>query len=95
MPNEDLNVIMNDFYPTGNPAEHLSVTDAHRLAVLFMIFQLGTIMDLEKDSVTAASDSELFHLLARAALVADPLTEHTTVSGIQAFVRMWSRILRP
>ncbi|KIJ50945.1 hypothetical protein M422DRAFT_27068 [Sphaerobolus stellatus SS14] len=88
IPSDDLQDIFYHFYPGHTPTNVLSLMDAHRLGALFMVFEIGRLMDLSRDSAAIASDAELFHLLARAALASDPITEHTTVTGIQAMMLM-------
>ena len=61
-------------------------SDAHKLAALFMVFLFGTLYDLEMDCRSSSSGAEDYHLLARAALASDPITENTTFHGVQAFV---------
>lgn len=87
LPIDDLDEILQEIYPRQRLCNSLTVKQAHRLGVLCMVFLLGTFMDIKKDSAAAAaSDAEIFHQLARAALTIDPLTEHLTISGVQALV---------
>jgi len=97
LPIDDLNEILQEIYPRQRLCNSLTVEQAHRLGVLCMIFLLGTFMDVKKDSAAAAaSDAEVFHQLARAALTIDPLTEHLTIPGVQALVLMiWYLRLYP
>ena len=95
IPNKDLEEIFHRFYPRNSPTSSISFADIHRLAALFMVFEIGRLMDLSKDSDAIASDPELFHLLARAALAADSITEHPTVAGIQAMVSIRLRFTSP
>lgn len=74
------------FYPNGVAVDSLRPSDAHRLALLFMIFLLGTLYDLELDIECVSQDAELFHNLARAAMASYPVVDFPTVEGIQAIV---------
>lgn len=86
VPNADLERIFATFYPHCTKTDTLILSDAHKLAVLFMVFLFGTLYDLGMDCISSSSGAEGYHLLARAALASDPITEHTTVHGVQAFV---------
>jgi hypothetical protein len=86
IPNDDLEGIFQTFYPHCARTNILRPADAHKLAVLFMVFLLGALYDLEKDCKSSSIEAEDYHLLARAALASDPVTENTTVHAVQAFV---------
>ena len=74
------------FYPNCVKVDSLQSSDAHRLALLFMIFLLGTIYDLELNIEGVSADAELFHNLARAAMASYPVVDYPTVEGVQAIV---------
>jgi hypothetical protein len=74
------------FYPNGVVVDSLEPADAHRLAVLFMIFLLGTLYDLDLDIERVSADAEMFHTLARAAMASYAVVDFPTVQGIQAIV---------
>ncbi|KAI0343138.1 hypothetical protein BDW22DRAFT_1329008 [Trametopsis cervina] len=61
-------------------------THSHRLAVLYMVFALGTLMDLEQPYLSIASTQ--YYQLARAALSLDSILEHQSIPAIQALVLM-------
>jgi len=94
VPNDDLEHIFITFYPHCTKIGSLVPYDAHRLALLFMVFLLGTLYDLEMDCMNSSSGAEDYHMLARAALASDPITENTTVHGVQAFVSPVLDLLR-
>lgn len=74
------------FYPDGEKVDSLQLVDAHRLAVLFMIFVLGTLYDLSLDIERMSADAEVFHILARAAVASHDIADHPSVHGVQAVV---------
>ncbi|KIP05474.1 hypothetical protein PHLGIDRAFT_108161 [Phlebiopsis gigantea 11061_1 CR5-6] len=83
----------NEFYSTvfariydQNIALDQDPIDSHRLAVLYMVFALGTLFDLEKQSLSL--EATQYYQLARAALSMDPVLEHQTIPAIQALVLM-------
>lgn len=93
IPKDDLELLFLTFYPHRRKMINtLKPSDAHRLAILFMVFLFGTLYDLDMDYQSSSSGAEDYLLLARAALASDPMTEHTTVHGVQAFVSppLWS-----
>ena len=59
-------------------------TDSHRLAVLYMVFALGTLMDLEKPYLSV--EATQYYQLARASLALDSILEHQSIPAIQALV---------
>ncbi|KAI0091797.1 hypothetical protein BDY19DRAFT_885596 [Irpex rosettiformis] len=61
-------------------------TDSHRLAVLYMVFALGTLMDLEQPYLSIASTQ--YYQLARAALSLDSILESQSIPAIQALLLM-------
>lgn len=81
-----LDEVFYPFYPDGQKVNSLKPSDAHRLAVLFMIFLLGTLYDLCLDIQRVSEDVELLHTLARAAMASYSLVDHPTVYGVQAIV---------
>jgi hypothetical protein len=60
-------------------------TDSHRLAVLFVVFALGTLMDLEQPYLSVSSTQ--YYQLAKAALSLDSILESQSILSIQALVR--------
>ncbi|KAG6897385.1 hypothetical protein C0992_002047 [Termitomyces sp. T32_za158] len=60
--------------------------NAHRLAVLFMVLAIGTLLDL--DRAAQNPESMQYYQLARAALALDPILEEQTIAGIQALVNL-------
>ena len=60
-------------------------TDSHRLAVLYMVFALGTLMDLDQPYLSTQSTQ--YYQLARAALSLDSVLENQSIPAIQALVR--------
>ncbi len=61
-------------------------TDSHRLAVLYMVFALGTLMDLDKSYLSL--EATQYYQLARASLALDSILEHQSIPAVQALVRL-------
>lgn len=75
------------FYPNGRRVQSMRVKkDAQNLALLFMIFLLGTLYDLSLDIEQVSEDMEKFHTLARAAMACYPINLRPSVEGIRAIV---------
>ena len=83
---EILQNIFAPLYPGGIKTDDLRHSDAHRLALLFMVFLLGTLYDLDLDIEQVAAQTDEYHSLARAVMAAVPITDHPTVQGVQAMV---------
>lgn len=60
--------------------------DSHRLAVLYMVFALGTLFDLDKPYLSV--EATQYYQAARAAVSVDSVLEHQTIPAIQALVRV-------
>ncbi|EIW58718.1 uncharacterized protein TRAVEDRAFT_149071 [Trametes versicolor FP-101664 SS1] len=60
--------------------------DAHQLAVLCFVFALGTLLDLEKPSLSA--EAMHYYQLGRAALSVDSVLESQSIPAIQAVILM-------
>lgn len=58
--------------------------DAHQLAVLCFVLALGTLLDLEKPSLSA--EAMHYYQLGRAALSVDSVLESQSIPAIQAVV---------
>ncbi len=58
--------------------------DAHQLAVLCFVLALGTLLDLEKPSLSA--EAMRYYQLGRAALSVDSVLESQSIPAIQAVV---------
>lgn len=67
--------------------------DSHRLAVLYMVFALGTLFDLEKPYLSI--ESTQYYQLARASLSIDSVLEHQTIPAIQALVSVFPYLCGP
>jgi hypothetical protein len=61
-------------------------SDSHRLAVLFMVFALGTLFDL--DMPYLAIETTQYYQLARASLSLDSVLESQSIPAIQALVSL-------
>lgn len=61
-------------------------SDSHRLAVLYMVFALGTLMDLDKPYLSI--EATQYYQLGRASLSLDSILEHQSIPAIQALVRL-------
>jgi hypothetical protein len=86
VPKLALERIFGDLYPEGTKTTTLNQSNAHSLAVMFMVLLLGTFYELNLEEPSVSAQTERFHSLARAAMAADPVTENTTVQGVQAIV---------
>ena len=60
--------------------------DSHRLAVLYMVFALGTLFDLDQPFLSV--EATRYYQLARASLSLDSPLENQTIPAIQALVRV-------
>ncbi|KAI0788807.1 fungal-specific transcription factor domain-containing protein [Abortiporus biennis] len=60
--------------------------EAHRLAIMFMIFALGSLLDLERPALSA--EATQFYQLARAALSLDSILESQSIPAVQALILM-------
>ena len=72
-------------YDQSWSGEDQDPNDSHRLAVLFMVFALGTLMDLDKPYLSV--EATQYYQLARASLALDSILEHQSIPAIQALVR--------
>ncbi|KAH9914938.1 uncharacterized protein B0H18DRAFT_1087702 [Fomitopsis serialis] len=59
---------------------------SHKMAILFMIFAMGSLLDLDKASHSV--EATKYYQLGRAALSLDSILEHQTISAIQALILM-------
>ena len=89
VPKSDLKRIFQSMYPGRTRVTTLALSGAHRLALVFMVFVIGTLYDLSLDRASASIKAEEFLKLVKAALASDPLTEHTTLPGLQTLVSSW------
>ncbi|KAF8590852.1 hypothetical protein K439DRAFT_1657188 [Ramaria rubella] len=90
VPLNDLDDILHLVYPGGSRADSLDISDAHRLAVLLGVFLLGTLLDFSLNEQVRSRDVDLFLVLAKAAMVCYPVSEHTTLAGVQTMlILMW------
>lgn len=67
------------------PSADVEIIDSHRLAVLFLVFALGTLLDLDLPSLN--SEATTYYQLGRAALSLDSILESQSIPAIQALVR--------
>ncbi|KAI0047246.1 hypothetical protein FA95DRAFT_1559311 [Auriscalpium vulgare] len=76
--------ILTRFYdPQAGSEEH---TECHRLSVLYMVFALGALMDLERPP--HSYDAHHYYHLGRAALAVESVFEEQSIPAIQALVLM-------
>ncbi|KAJ7132086.1 fungal-specific transcription factor domain-containing protein [Mycena epipterygia] len=69
--------------PNGSSYESVS---SHKLAVLYMVLALGTLVDLNMPAHSA--EARQYYELSRAALAIDSVLEEPSIAGIQALVLM-------
>ncbi|KAF8835749.1 hypothetical protein BDN67DRAFT_912460, partial [Paxillus ammoniavirescens] len=78
--------IMEELLPTYYPNGPLKATDetkhAHDLALLFLIFAMGALVDLRQQS--GNEEAEHYHQIARAAIYLQPVLEKPSIVTIQA-----------
>lgn len=72
-------------YDQGWP-EDQDPNDSHRLAVLYMVFAVGALMDLDKPYLSL--EATQYYQLARAALSLDSILEHQSIPALQALVSL-------
>lgn len=68
------------------PSADVEIIDSHRLAVLFLVFALGTLLDLDLPSLN--SEATTYYQLGRAALSLDSILESQSIPAIQALLLM-------
>ncbi|KAJ3522802.1 hypothetical protein NM688_g8822 [Phlebia brevispora] len=79
---EMLPVIYRRPIPEGTRVASLDYTGPHDLALLFLVFALGSLLDLSQEPYS--SEGEHYHQLARAALCLQPVLEKPSIVAIQA-----------
>lgn len=89
VPETELSDILSRIYDRSSRIYDQAVaesdpTESHRLAVLYMVFAIGTLMDLEQPSLSVASTQ--FYQMARAALSLDSVLENQSLHAIEALV---------
>jgi len=77
--------VLSRFYEISGWADQDS-DYSHKMAILFMVFAMGSLLDLDKapQSIEAAR----YYQLGRAALSLDSILEHQTIPAIQALILM-------
>jgi hypothetical protein len=74
--------LLPTYYPNG-PLEAVDKTEhAHDLALLFLIFAMGALVDLGQQS--GNEEAEHYHQIARAAIYLQPVLEKPSIVTIQA-----------
>jgi hypothetical protein len=87
-------IVETDFYETiflpiyEQDAAYHGSAGSHKLAILFMVFALGTLLDLERPA--HSPESKQFYQLSRAALALDSVLEEQSFCAIQALVSWFS-----
>ncbi|KAK2465637.1 hypothetical protein APHAL10511_002181 [Amanita phalloides] len=82
--NEFLDTILEPFYePDRTP---LDATMSHRLAILYMVLALGTMLDLDRPF--NSPETMHYYQLARAALSLESVLEEPSASAVQALLLM-------
>ncbi|TFY55189.1 hypothetical protein EVJ58_g8404 [Rhodofomes roseus] len=76
----------NVFYNVATPPQLDDPLLSHQLALMFMVFAIGSLMDLSRPAYNA--EAEKYHQLARAALFQSPVFEEPTLSAVQALYLM-------
>lgn len=79
-----MDLILNECYPDNMPAATLQHVSSHRLSFLFMVFALGTLMDIHRP--LCSIEAEEYHTLARACLCVEPVYDNSTLQAVQTMV---------
>ncbi|GJJ11196.1 hypothetical protein Clacol_005428 [Clathrus columnatus] len=74
--------IFNECYPNGAIPTTLQHLSSHKLSVLFMVFALGALMDVNRPLCSV--EAEEYHILARACLCIEPVYETSSLHSVQA-----------
>ena len=77
-------LILNECYPDERPPASLRHVSSHRLSVLFMVFALGTLMDIHRP--LCSIEAEEYHTLARACLCVEPVYDNSSLQAVQSMV---------
>jgi hypothetical protein len=72
--------IFSECYPNGSLAASLEDYSLHRLSILFMVFALGSFMDVTKS--LGCVEAEEFHTLARACLSIETVYENASLYAV-------------
>lgn len=70
------------YYSNGPPKATDGNKSSHELALLFLVFAIGALVDLEQDPGNA--EAERYHQIARAAICLQPVMEKPSLVTIQA-----------
>ena len=70
------------YYSNGPPKATDDNNSAHDLALLFLVFAVGALVDLTQDP--ANKEAEHYHQIARAAICLQPVLEKPSLVTIQA-----------
>ena len=70
------------YYSNGPPKAPDDNKSAHELALLFLVFAIGALVDLTQDPANA--EAEHYHQIARAAICLQPVLEKPSLVTIQA-----------
>ncbi|KAF8517954.1 hypothetical protein BU17DRAFT_49227 [Hysterangium stoloniferum] len=95
LPREEfMTLVFRECYPNNVPATSLEHVSSHRLSVLFMIFALGALMDVNRPF--CSTEAEEFHTLARACLCVEPVYENSSLHSVQSMhLMIWYYTLAP
>ncbi|GBE86510.1 hypothetical protein SCP_0903890 [Sparassis crispa] len=81
--------ILSRFYESVTSSDQSpspSPMDAHKLAIVFMVMAMGTLLDLEKPQLSP--EATRYYQLGRAALSLDSILESQSIAAIQALILM-------
>jgi hypothetical protein len=81
---DDLDALLAEVYPDGQRPTTLQDANLHRLSLLFMVFAIGALFDIERP--LCPSEAEEYHSLARAALCGEQIFNNTTLDCVQSMV---------
>lgn len=74
--------LLPTYYANGPPKATEDNKSAHELALLFLVFAVGALVDLTQDPANA--EAEHYHQIARAAICLQPVLEKPSLVTIQA-----------
>ncbi|KZT09905.1 uncharacterized protein LAESUDRAFT_722057 [Laetiporus sulphureus 93-53] len=83
---EFLGTILPRFYELSPAYLDQDPLDSHRLAILYLVLAMGTLVDLEIEPLSPSATR--YYQLGRAALSLDSVLEHQTLPAIQALILM-------
>lgn len=79
-----IKTVLNEIYIGDIPRPSLDDKMAHRLALLFMVFSLGCLMDIMGHPCSI--EAEGYHALSRGCLCIQPVYQQSSLHAVQTMV---------